>query len=104
MSKQATIEQEATELQKETRGHTTPSAEDEIYQSWQMDHEDTIEPKTNKDESVAFELIWSMKLNDHTDNVNKLLATHTEERVPSSELNETDDEYDPLKTLLSLSG
>ena len=76
MSKQVTMEPEATELQKESRGHTTPYAEDEIYQSRQMYHEDTIEPKTNKDESVAFKLMWSMKLNDHTDNVNKLLATH----------------------------
>ena len=98
------MEVEATELQKDSRGHTTPSAEDEIYQSWKMDHEDTTEPKTNKYESVAFELMWSMNLNDHTDNVNKLLATHAEERVPRSELSETDDEYDPLKTLLSLSG
>ena len=94
----------ATELQKETTGHTTLSAEDEIYQSWQMDHEDTTEPNANKDETVAFELMWSIKLNDRTDNVNKLLATHSEERVPSSELSETDDGYDPLKTLLSLSG
>ena len=95
---------EATELQKETRGHTTAFAEDEIDQSWQMYHVDTTEPKANKDENVAFELMWSMKLDNHTDNVNKLLATHPEERVPSSEMSETDDEYDPLKTLLSLRG
>ena len=30
MSNQVTMETEAAELQKETRGHTTPSAEDEI--------------------------------------------------------------------------
>ena len=45
-----------------------------------------------------------MKLKNHTNNVNNLLATHAEERAPISELSETDDEYDPLKTLLSLSG
>ena len=48
--------------------------------------------------------MWSMKLNDDTDNVDKLIATHAEGRVPSSELSETDDQYDPLKTLVSLSG
>ena len=87
MRKQVTMEAEATELQKETTGHTTP-AEDEIHQSWQMDHE----PNVNKDESVAFELMWLMKLNDHTDNVNKLPATYAKEKVPSSELSETGDE------------
>ena len=56
MSRQVTMEPEATELKKENGCQTIVSAEVEIDQSQQIDHDDSIEPNTNKDESVAFEL------------------------------------------------
>ena len=72
-----------------------------------------LKPNTNKDTSIsspsqkveehaAFELVLSMKIDDH--HVDVSVVPCDQENVTCSNLSETEEDYDPWKTLIALSG
>ena len=54
------------------------------------------------EEHAAFELVMFMKSDDHYVDVS--VASCDQENVPSSDLSEIEEDYDPWKTLIALSG
>ena len=56
-------------------------------------------PSQKVEEHAAFELVMSMKIDDHHVDVN--VAPSDQENVPSSDLSEIEKDYDPWKTLIA---
>ena len=54
------------------------------------------------EEHAAFELAMSMKIDDHHVDLN--VVPCDQENVPSSDLSEIEEDYDPWKTLIAFSG
>ena len=59
-------------------------------------------PSQKVEEHAAFELVMSMKIDDH--HVDVSVAPCDQENVPSSDLSKIEEDYDPWKTLIALSG
>ena len=59
-------------------------------------------PSQKVEEHATFELVMSMKIDDHHVDVN--VAPCDQDNVPSSDLSEIEEDYDPWKTLIAFSG
>ena len=59
-------------------------------------------PSQKVEEHAAFELVMSMKIDDHHVHVN--VAPCDQDNVPSSDLYELEEDYDKWKTLIAFSG
>ena len=59
-------------------------------------------PSQKVEEHAAFELVMSMEIDEHHVDVN--VAPCDQDNVPSSDLSEIEEDYDPWKTLIAFSG
>ena len=59
-------------------------------------------PSQKVEERAAFVLVMSMKIDDHHADVN--VVPCDQDNVPSSDLSEIEEDYDPWKTLTAFSG
>ena len=59
-------------------------------------------PSQKVEEHAAFELVTSVKIDDHHVDVN--VAPCDQDNVPSSDLSQIEEDYEPWKTLIAFSG